>query len=144
MVRGQANHPYRLRYGFDVEQPIATAWSGLVPATQTSVASNFTSPTTGWFASVAPRDVVVSDMVVRTSPEGKMDLDVELIATRGKPCTAKLQFFRDPISASTVVPPESLEILENVIRVPMRGHQVRRVVVSFDASGDPQADEVPA
>lgn len=144
MVRGQANHRFRLRYGFDVTQPVATAWSGLVPTTQTSVAANFALPATGWFASVAPRDVVVSDMAVRKSTDGKLELDIELIATRGKTCTAKLQFFRDPTSARSVLPPASFAIEENVIRIPMRGHQVRRVVVSFNASSDAKSDEVSA
>lgn len=142
VVRGQANHRFRLRYGFDVTQPVATAWSGLVPTTQTSVAANFAVPATGWFASVAPRDVVVSDMAVRKSTDGKLELDLELIATRGKTCTAKLQFFRDPTSARSVLPPASFAIEENVIRIPMRGHQVRRVVVSFNASSDAKSDEV--
>lgn len=174
MVPGQGSDQFNLRYGFDVAQPVAEAWSGLAPAKHLSVKANPGANASSWFANVGPREVLIGDMTVHRLGDNTVGVEVELIATRGKSCTAKLQFFRDPTLAYRVLAegrepsgfpaPDSLlrstdtgtsneqqplEIKDDangtpMIRVPMNGHEVCRVMVVFDdasTNGDTSAKD---
>ncbi len=150
MVRGQGDGQFNLRYGFDVAQPVAEAWSGLNAAEQVSATVKSDIANTGWFVSIAPKEVLISDMTVHQLDENVVGVEIELIATRGKPCTAKLGFFRDPSSAfcmnaalsmnaeqmsedeqSGNVPEPPLRIANDAVYVPMGGHDACRVMVIF-------------
>jgi alpha-mannosidase len=168
MVRGQSNHSFNLRYGFDVAQPVATAWSGLAAARQLAFrvnpGVNPQANSSGWFAHVGPREVLISDMqfhqlephqefsspqhvsgnegVAEEYSDQTIGLEIELIATRGKSCTASLRFFRQPVSAYRLAgkPPfesnagQPLELKNDAIRIPLNGHEACRIMVVFDDS----------
>ena len=141
MVRGQDSAPFNLRYGFDIGQPVAQAWSGLAPANELSVKVDSDTAASSWFVNVGPREVFINEMTVHALADETLGVEIELIATRGKSCTAKLRFFRDPKSAFRLTSKtsnsvdhqtQSLEIKSDAVEVPINGHDVCRVMVVFD------------
>ncbi|KAA1261634.1 hypothetical protein LF1_41890 [Rubripirellula obstinata] len=138
MIRGQGDDQFNLRYGFDVSQPVAEAWSGLTPAKQFSGSVKPDVAATSWFVGVGPKEVLISDMTVHQLADKTIGVEFELIATRGKSCTAKLKFYRDPSSAfrltgSKANDNEGLKVTNDAVQIPMHGHDACRVMVVFGA-----------
>ena len=125
MVRGQGSAQFNLRYGFDVPQPVAEAWSGLAPAKELPVSANPYAVASSWFIHVGPREVLIGDMAVHHLADEKLGIELELIATRGKASTAKLQFYRDPSSAYRVSSKAARTKDEGILDRKMQDHKTQ-------------------
>ena len=141
LVRGQSSGQFNLRFGFDIAQPVATAWSELASTKQVSVSISPDVAPSSWFAHVSPSEVLIGDMILHQQSDQSVALEIELIATRGKFCTASLRFFRNPSSAQQVsrsAKPASgqpLNIKADAVRIPLGGHEVCRIMVFFADQG---------
>lgn len=101
-VRGESEHEFSMRYGFDVPTPVATAKSLIAAPVQSLVTTSGKSPNVGWMVHASPKEVAIVSMDVQRSSTGQLGALVRIVQTRPKACKATLRFFRDLASAKLV------------------------------------------
>lgn len=102
-VRGETSRDVSLRYGFDVQAPVATAKSLIAAPVQSTVTTTGkSSPDVGWMVHASPKEVAIVSMDIHKSSAGQLGAIVRIVQTRPKACKTTLRFFRDVASAKLV------------------------------------------
>lgn len=147
-VRGETNTQHRLRYGFDVPQPIVSALSLLSGPIDVPVDVGASTPSTGWLVHLAPSDVVMNDISTHQLSDGRMVGHIRLLQTRARSVSAKLQLCREVAAAYCLSGPlgevikrieesdesldsDKLKTNDGVIKVSVPGHSAVSLLVVF-------------
>ncbi len=120
---------FRLRYGFDVKQPVATARALLAPPPVVALAEAIPPTGGGWLLQVESRRVVLTDC--RPDPAGNAHAFVlRLVETSGKFVKSRLRFFRDPQAAERLIDGKALEIEGDAVTFSLSGHETTEIRVT--------------
>ena len=98
-VPGDKDASFSISYGMDVPNPVNAARELLTGPEQVAVNRSENAPTTGWLIHTSPRDLLVSQLKIDRSEDGRLYAVIKLVQTKSQQCKASLRFLRDVESA---------------------------------------------
>lgn len=98
-VPGDTEASFSISYGMDVPNPVNAARELLTGPEQVAVSGSENAPTSGWLIHTSPRDLLVSQLKIDRSEEGRLYAVIRLVQTKSQQCKASLRFLRDVESA---------------------------------------------
>lgn len=135
MVKGQSDGHFRIAYGFDVKSPVAFARAQLAPpvilgpADRTPEAEQLSVPL-GWLIQVDARNVLITEATT-TMAEGKLQLHLLLVETRGKRTKTRLHTYRDPKTATRLPDGKPFDCEDDNVKVILGEHETLRLTIDF-------------
>lgn len=98
-VPGDTKASFSINYGMDVPNPVNAARELLTGPEQVAVSGSENAPTSGWLIHTSPRDLLVSQLKIDRSEDGRLYAVIRLVQTKSQQCKASLRFLRDVESA---------------------------------------------
>ncbi len=129
MVAGQRQDTFQLQYGFDVKSPVSVARSRLSPAVVEPAAAAIPAPV-GWLLQLDARNVLVSDAST-AMVDGRLEMVLLLIETRGKSTKTRLHFYRNPQAAQRISDQQPFECEEDAVKIVLGGFETLQLRVRF-------------
>lgn len=98
-VPGDTEASFSMSYGMDVPNPVNAARELLTGPEQIAVSGSDNAPTSGWLLHTSPRDLLVSQLKIDRSEDGKLYAVIRIVQTKSQQCKASVRFLRDVESA---------------------------------------------
>jgi hypothetical protein len=95
MAPGESNDQFTLFYGFDVPNPVALSRTLIAPPVTVPITAPADAAPIGWILHTAPKDILITRLVVDRRSDGKLAAIMRVIQTRSQSCKASIRFFRD-------------------------------------------------
>ncbi|WP_068142070.1 hypothetical protein [Roseimaritima ulvae] len=130
MVAGESQNQFKLQYGFDVKSPVSVARSRLSPAVALDAPSSGIPVPVGWLLQLDARNVLVSDAVAE-QVDGRLEMVLLLIETRGKATKTRLHFYRNPQSAQRMGDEQPFECEQDAVKIVLGGFETLQLRVRF-------------
>src|SRR6056297_138874 len=121
-VAGQTDNAFELEYGFDVKSPVSFARSRLCPPTVIEAPTRTPPMPVGWLLAIDAKNVVISDARSEIV-DGKRELTLLLVETRGKTTKTRLHFFRNPSGVTRLADDHAYELEDDAAKLILAGYE---------------------
>ena len=113
-VPGDTEAAFSVSYGMDVPNPVNAARELLTGPEQIAVRGSENAATIGWLLHASPRDLLISQLKVDRSEDGRLYAVIRLVQTKPQQCKASLRFLRD-VTAAYMITGSLEESLEEIL-----------------------------